>query len=593
MPPVAALPQGNTGSGQEESHLCAGPLLPCPWIGLVHAATILPHFIMEERRPAAPAVCHPAILSWEWGALGVICFLALAVRLWLLPQVPGLWYDEAINGLDALGILRESGWPIFFDTNNHMREPLFMYLEVIGIAIGGTSAMALRAVSMAIGLITLPVVWLLAREFRGPLFALAVVALVAFLRWHVIFSCLAFRTILAPLFVAAAALFFLRLARTGSLRDAIFCGAALGLGAYTYLAFRLVPLFFLPPMVMLLVQRHRAGAAGALLRLYGAMVGTAFLLFLPLGINYMANPHHFTGRGGEVGYLREEGAAPLLARQARDVALMFSLRGDHVGKHNIPGPPRFFQTGWARPHETAELWALEGQFAEMDGRAPADPHGTGAPVFTLPMGLLFYLGLGVICLRARREPGALLVVCWVLVGSFASILSFGAPNMLRLLYLVPAVAICACTGMWAAGEFLARRGRWVAPAVLGAVVSLHLFSEARLLLLWPSHPMVVREFNPELAEVGEALRREADRLPILVHPAFDPPPPTLRFLADGYTFHTEPPAGAERWWELRTRPPFPPLDGAGQLLPGGRRHMIIHPAGITFADLVEVHPPPD
>lgn len=547
---------------------------------------------MKDQAPPSPSGPLSRIRPWEWASLGVVCLLALLVRLWMLPQVPGLWYDEAINGLDALRIIREPGLPLFFDTGSHMREPLYMYLELIGVMIGGTSALALRAVSTAVGLLTLPVIWWLAREFRGPWFALAVTALVALLRWHVIFSCLAFRTILAPLFAALAAVLFLRMLRTGSPREALLAGAALGLGAYTYLAFRLVPLFFLPPMVLAWLQWRGSNGGGVarLARLYAIMVGTAFVVFLPLGVNYIMNPQHFTGRGGEVTYLREEGGMGTLGRQVRDVALMFSLRGDHVGKHNVPGPPMFLQTGWSRPDETVERWHLEQQFAGMDGRPPVDPHGTGTPVFTLPMGLLFYIGLGILVWRARRDPASLLVVSWVFIGSLASILSFGAPNMLRLLYLVPAVAICVCTGLFSVGAQLARVRGWLAPAVLLPVLGLHIVSEARLLLLWPSHPMVVREFNPELAEVGEILRREPDRLPVVVSPAFVPPPPTLRFLADGYTFSSDTPPRADRWWELRTHPPFPPFGGIGQPIDEARSHAVLHPAGIPFADLIEAGP---
>ncbi|MCC5875347.1 MAG: glycosyltransferase family 39 protein [Candidatus Sumerlaeia bacterium] len=546
-----------------------------------------------------PIATNP-VAGWELLTLGFIILVGLAARLLLLPHVPGLWYDEAINGLDALKILRDPGLPIFFDTNNHMREPMFMYLELIGVLLGGTSAMALRSVSLVIGVVTIPVVWWLVREWKGAPEALLAAAILATLRWHVIFSCLAFRTILAPLFMALAAIFFLRLLRRGTWLDAILWGAALGAGAYTYLAFRLVPLIFLPPMIMEIVRRWRQtpDAGKALLARYGAMVATAFLIFLPLGINYLLNPQHFTGRGDEVSLFQRDDRLSMITAQARDVALMPMLRGDHEGKHNVPGPPSFLQLTVTPPEVTTEMWDLERQFASMEGRPQMDPHGTGAPVFGLAMGLVFYVGFVLLLVTSLKNTLSMLVVSWLIVGSLASILSFGAPNMLRLLILVPAVIMVLVAGFVALGGvagtlfhkwFTTSRSRQVATVgLLVFVGGSHLIREARLLVHWPQHSMVTSRFNLEMADLGDFLRQQDDRLPVLLPGPLHPPAPTLAFLADGYEFTTTPPPDTGEWWELRTHRPFPPLQAIGEPVFPERSLRINHPAGIPFADLVLV-----
>lgn len=541
------------------------------------------------------------VSPWEWLALGAIFIIGLTARLLLLPHVPGLWYDEAINGLDALKILREPGLPIFFDTNNHMREPMFMYFELVGVLIGGTSALAIRSVSLVIGVLTIPVVWWLVREWKGPGEAIVAAALFATLRWHIIFSCLAFRTILAPLFMALAVIFFLRLLRRGTWIDAILWGAAMGAGAYTYLAFRLVPLIFLPPMIVELARRWRRDptAGRLLLQRYGAMVATAFLVFLPLGINYVGNPQHFTGRGDEVSLFQRDDRFAMISRQARDVALMPMLRGDHEGKHNVPGAPTFLQMSVLPSDVITEMWTLERQFASMEGREAMDPHGTGAPVFGLAMGLIFYVGFILVVASSIRNTASLLIICWLVIGSLASVLSFGAPNMLRLLLLIPAVVMVLVVGVFAVAEFLGNllgrrmgnpaRWRLVAMAALLVLVGgSHLVRETRLLIQWPSHPMVTSRFNLELAELGDFLRKQDDRLPVLLPSGLYPPAPTLAYLADGYEFLTSPPTDSDQWWELRTHRPFPPLDPVGEPDPSGRGAGINHPAGIPFADLVLV-----
>src|SRR5690606_3511374 len=110
-------------------------------------------------------------------------------------------------------------------------------------------------------------------------------------------------------------------------------------------------------------------------------------------INYIVNPEHFTGRSDQVSLINQgtEGWSRI-ARQTRDVALMGILRGDHVAKHNIPGPPRFQQI---------VLWDSDGAAAWDEWNLLAetgiqeDPHGTGLAAFDVLTGLLLYGGLGI------------------------------------------------------------------------------------------------------------------------------------------------------------------------------------------------------
>src|SRR5690606_36953436 len=108
------------------------------------------------------------------------------------------------------------------------------------------------------------------------------------------------------------------------------------------------------------------------------------VLFAPVGIDYLRNPDHFTGRQDQVSLFDQgrEGWVRM-AGQLRDVALMTVVRGDHEAKHNIPGPPRFWQ-GYlvgGPPEESAARWA---DAREILGSEAPDPHGTGLPVFDLP-----------------------------------------------------------------------------------------------------------------------------------------------------------------------------------------------------------------
>ncbi len=81
--------------------------------------------------------------------------IAAALRLVALDRwPPGLYHDEAFNGLDALRVL-QGDTPIFFTANNG-REPLFIYLQALSVALFGRSPGALRLVSAIVGTLTIP-----------------------------------------------------------------------------------------------------------------------------------------------------------------------------------------------------------------------------------------------------------------------------------------------------------------------------------------------------------------------------------------------------------------------------------------------------
>jgi hypothetical protein len=549
-----------------------------------------------EDRPTA----YLPVRAWEICLLVAITAFGGILRYWQMAHAPGLWYDEAIYGLDGLRVLREPGWPIFFDTNNHMREPLFMYLLAASMAFFGPEVWSIRLPSVLIGTGTIPVVWLLAREWRGPLFALVCTAFFATLRWHVHFSGLCFRTILTPLFVSLVFYYFLRMLRRGSASDAGFCGLFLGLGAYTYLSFRLVPLMLLPPMFMALhrLGRDRLHTGGVpiewpevvtrerMIQLLGMIVGMGAIVFTPLAVHYVRNPQHFTGRSGEVSFLRQNDGLQILSRQIRDVALMPLVRGDHVGKHNLPGPPRFLQIRVPSPAETTALWADERAVAQLEGRPVHDPHGTGVPVFPPVTGLLFYVGLGALILGAIRSTRELALLSWLLVGMLASVLSFGAPNMLRLLYLTPLAAMLVTLGAFlAAGWAVARIHRlsWIA---IAAVLIWQCTIDLQRLRQWPAHPMVPIEFNSEIAELAHSLRPgESVPLPLRIPTGLGiENHPTLRFLAQGRAINPPMDSLGSDWWEFHSpfTAPLSPIPGSES---AGEPRPIMHPSGFLFGEV--------
>ena len=70
------------------------------------------------------------------------------LRFWLLDQIPpGLFRDEAHNGLDALKVL-QGDHALFFPANNG-REPFYIYLTALAVALFGQTTFAVRAAAAA------------------------------------------------------------------------------------------------------------------------------------------------------------------------------------------------------------------------------------------------------------------------------------------------------------------------------------------------------------------------------------------------------------------------------------------------------------
>jgi 4-amino-4-deoxy-L-arabinose transferase-like glycosyltransferase len=130
--------------------------------------------------------------------------VAATLRLVAFGQVPpGLYHDEAHNGLDALDILR-GHFPLYFPANNG-REPLFIYLIALAVGVLGKSPFALRLVAFFAGTLTVAATAAMGRALFSRRVGLLAAAVLAVTLWHVHLSRVGFRAVLLPLFIALAA----------------------------------------------------------------------------------------------------------------------------------------------------------------------------------------------------------------------------------------------------------------------------------------------------------------------------------------------------------------------------------------------------
>jgi 4-amino-4-deoxy-L-arabinose transferase-like glycosyltransferase len=420
----------------------------------------------ETRRGPAPPE-----LSGRWVAtlLALIVLVGAGLRLWGLGAwPPGLYQDEAFNGLDALGVLA-GDTPLYFPANNG-REPAYIYLTSLSVAALGRSPLAVRLPAAVAGVLLIPATYALGTALYGRRVGLWAAAVLAVTFWPVALSRIGLRAGLLPLVVALSLACVARglraaarrpddvpeIARAtpsygsqagrldrGGLAWLALGGALYGLSFYTYLASRFTPLALLGILVFWYsAQRSRFPKP----RQIAAFLLAAGLAALPLGLAGLAQPEILVGRVGQVSVLNPAiNGGDLVGTLFHNLLAalgMFNWRGDDIARHNLP----------ARPVFDAALGLAFGVGAFIAGRAAV----------------------------GRRSLAHALPLIWMAVMVLPTILAEDTPHFLRAVGVLPMAALLpalALDALWGFGSSLAVR--WAARALATAAVAIGLALTAR------------------------------------------------------------------------------------------------------------------
>ena len=198
-----------------------------------------------------------------WVILAATVLLGATVRLSKLGALPpGLYHDEAYNGLDALRVL-EGARPIFFEANNG-REPLFLYGVALAMSVLGRTPYAVRLTAAVLGTLTIPATFLMGRALYGTRVGLWSAWWMAIAPWPINLSRIGLRAVSMPLMVAVALWLWWSGRRRQGWRRVLWIsggGLFLGLCLYTYTAARFVvpavALYVLFQAVLWLADKRR------------------------------------------------------------------------------------------------------------------------------------------------------------------------------------------------------------------------------------------------------------------------------------------------------------------------------------------------
>ncbi|MCP6719928.1 MAG: glycosyltransferase family 39 protein [Patescibacteria group bacterium] len=434
---------------------------------------------------------------WKITTLVFIIFLALFFRLFDLKNTPpGLYPDEAMNGNNAVEALEETsptgGFKVFYPENNG-REGLFMNIQAGFLSLtklispGGliNEPWALRLPSALFGILTVLGVFFLTKELFGN-YEIALLAsfLIAISFWHINFSRIGFRAIMAPAFLTWALYFLLLSLRKNSKWFLPALGGLIyGLGMHSYIAYRATPLLIVLGFWFL---TFRYGWK-SVLRIGAIFTLAAIIVFLPLGFYFLDNPQDFFGRTSQISIFSSATLFKDLSINVLKTAGMFNISGDWNWRHNIAGQPLLF-------------W---------------------------PVGILFLVGV-LFGLRAvfrkvsRSVPreqylqSYILLFSWLIVAALPVVISNeGLPHALRAIIMIPPVFILAAIGGREVYNWLSKKisKRILLNTTYTLLALLIIEAYVSYFIIWGRNPEVAGSFNQNYVEIGRELNNLPQELP--------------------------------------------------------------------------------
>ena len=506
--------------------------------------------------------------------LAGIMILAAFLRLYHITTTPpGLYPDEAMDGNNALEIVHGGHFQTFY-TEDNGREGLYVNILVFFIKAFGNQPWVVRLPAAIAGILTVLGLYFLVfelfkervrspevggqKEIRTPDSGLgapnSIALLAAFLLatsfWHINFSRIGFRAILAPLCLVWALYFLIKALRpeargqrpenpgsglrTPSSLFAILAGICFGAGFYTYIAYRVTPLLLLPFIPFF--KKY----PGFWKKMF-LFLAVTFIVALPIGAYFLRHPGDFFGRTSEIAVTNAKNPIEEFAINAGKTLLMFNFHGDNNWRQNIAGAPELwwpvgilFLIG-----AVLSIYYLWGWLRNRGQRPEA--RGQNQNSNTPDSGL-----------RTPDSFAIWLTISWFLVALLPAAASDeGIPHALRsILMLPPAIIFAAIGGMWVKTVFedgLRRRSSLPKIILIVFLIAVAANAYYSYFIVWAQNPNVPGAFNADYVAVGDQINALPQSTPkyVVVEAGgvlargIPVPAETVMFVTDSFTTSTQ------------------------------------------------------
>jgi len=299
--------------------------------------------LQEERRRYK---FLPFTISVNTHILLILAMMLIGtgILLYQIDDIPrGMTPDHAEKVFDLVRL--EDGLTSTYFGANSGREPLHFYLAYAISQFSGYNFLGLKLASVLYGILMLPTLYILGRQVNGKLTGLLTMAIGALSVWQIVHARSGFRAWSAAVMAALLVLALWRAIHSGKRIDFLWAGAALGVGQYTYTAFRMMPLL----VVIALGLRYLVDRRSWRKLLVNALTtfAIAAMIFMPLLSYWMHFPSAFWRRSTNMIGADFAESLRLVINGLYESIMVFNFTTDPVQLNVIPDWPALGPTAGA------------------------------------------------------------------------------------------------------------------------------------------------------------------------------------------------------------------------------------------------------
>jgi len=459
-------------------------------------------------------------MKTEHKTLIILLFIVILGSLFRIGNLftipPGLYPDEAMNGNNALEAISTGppagGYKTFYPENNG-REAMFINIQAFFLNFflnfyPSPEPWMLRFTSTLFGILTVLGIYFLTKElFRknehAKTFALVSAFFIATSFWHINFSRIGFRAIMAPCFLVWGIYLLIFSFRKNEdeknfppkadqpacagrpwaekfkILFPLFAGAVYGLGMHSYIAYRATPILILFIFFLLALEYDWK----RVLRFSALFVLGSIIISIPLIIYFAQNPQDFLGRTSQVSIFSNGSPLKDLGLNIVKTIGMFFVYGDSNWRHNLSGAPELF-------------WPVAIFFA---------------------YGII--IGIKTIFKKKGDEEksrwfknsafGFWILFAWLVVAALPVVISNeGIPHALRAILMIPPTMILAGVGSvlfynWIKNKNIPKTLLHISTVLLLGFIGIHTFYT--YFIIWGPHQETANAFSSNSVEIGRML----------------------------------------------------------------------------------------